>query len=30
VFDFRRDEHGWRFCRQVIITDNAYNSMFRA
>jgi hypothetical protein len=30
VFDFRKDGGRWRFCRQVIITDNAYNPMFRA
>jgi hypothetical protein len=30
VFDFRKDGGQWRFCRQVIITDNAYNPMFRA
>ena len=29
VFEFRKDGGTWRFCRQVIITDNAHNPMFR-
>jgi 3-phenylpropionate/cinnamic acid dioxygenase small subunit len=29
VFDFRKEAGRWRFCRQLIVTDNAYNPMFR-
>jgi 3-phenylpropionate/cinnamic acid dioxygenase small subunit len=29
VFAFRREAGTWKFCRQVIITDNAHNPMFR-
>jgi hypothetical protein len=28
-FDFRKEGGRWRFCRQVIVTDNAHNPMFR-
>jgi hypothetical protein len=30
VFDFRKEDGTWKFCRQLILTDNAYNPMFRA
>lgn len=30
VFDFRREDGVWRFCRQLIVTHNAHNPMFRA
>ena len=30
VFDFRRIDGEWRFCRQLIVTNNAHNPMFRA
>ena len=29
VFEFRKDAGAWKFSRQVIITDNAHNPMFR-
>ena len=29
VFEFRKDDGTWRFCRQLIITNNAHNPMFR-
>jgi 3-phenylpropionate/cinnamic acid dioxygenase small subunit len=29
VFEFRKESGTWKFCRQVIITDNAHNPMFR-
>jgi len=29
VFEFRKEGGEWRFCRQLIITDNAHNPMFR-
>jgi hypothetical protein len=28
-FEFRKEAGTWKFCRQVIITDNAHNPMFR-
>jgi len=30
VFDFRRVDGAWRFSRQLIVTNNAHNPMFRA
>ena len=30
VFEFRKEDRVWRFCRQLIVTDNAYNPLFRA
>jgi hypothetical protein len=30
VFDFRRVDGAWRFRRQLIVTNNAHNPMFRA
>lgn len=30
VFDFRKEGGAWRFCRQLIVTNNAHNPMFRA
>jgi hypothetical protein len=29
VFEFRKDDGRWRFCRQFIVSDNAHNPMFR-
>jgi SnoaL-like domain len=29
VFDFRKDDGRWQFCRQFIVSDNAHNPMFR-
>jgi ketosteroid isomerase-like protein len=30
VFDFRKEADGqWRFCRQLIVSDNAHNPMFQ-
>jgi SnoaL-like domain len=29
VFDFRKQDGGWRFSRQFIVSDNAHNPMFR-
>ncbi|HSO96397.1 MAG TPA: nuclear transport factor 2 family protein [Acidimicrobiia bacterium] len=29
VFEFRKEAETWKFSRQVIITDNAHNPMFR-
>jgi ketosteroid isomerase-like protein len=29
VFDFRKDDGRWRFCRQYIVSDNAHNPMFQ-
>lgn len=29
VFDFRKERGAWRFCRQLIVTNNAHNPMFR-
>ncbi len=30
VFDFRNEDGTWKFCRQLIVTNNAHNPMFRA
>jgi ketosteroid isomerase-like protein len=30
VFDVRKSDGTWRFCRQLIVTNNAHNPMFRA
>ena len=30
VFEFRREDGRWKFCRQVIVTNNAHNPMFAA
>jgi hypothetical protein len=30
VFEFRREDRRWKFCRQVIVTNNAHNPMFAA
>ena len=30
VFDFRKESGVWRFARQLIVTHNAHNPMFRA
>jgi len=30
VFDFRKLAGQWRFSRQLIVTNNAHNPMFRA
>jgi hypothetical protein len=30
VFHLRKENGAWKFCRQLIITDNAHNPMFRA
>ena len=29
VFQFRKDDGRWRFCRQYIVSDNAHNPMFQ-
>ena len=29
VFDFRKEHGTWKFCRQLIVTNNAHNPMFR-
>jgi hypothetical protein len=29
VFDFRKVDGTWRFCRQFIVSDNAHNPMFQ-
>lgn len=29
VFEFRKDAGTWKFTRQLIVTDNAHNPMFR-
>jgi hypothetical protein len=29
VFDFRKDNGRWRFCRQFIVSNNAHNPMFQ-
>ncbi len=30
VFDFRKSDGTWRFCRQLIFSNNAYNPLFQA
>jgi len=30
VFDFRKVDGEWKFCRQFIVSDNAHNPMFRS
>jgi hypothetical protein len=30
VFGFRKEGGTWKFCRQLIVTNNAHNPMFRA
>lgn len=29
VFEFRKDDGTWKFCRQLVVSDNAHNPMFR-
>jgi ketosteroid isomerase-like protein len=29
VFEFRKDHGTWKFCRQLVVSDNAHNPMFR-
>lgn len=30
VFDFRKENGVWKFCRQFVISDNAHNPLFQA